>query len=197
MTSIGRVPFSFRAQFHVDANPVYRDLRRIFALLCHNFCCGEANNPLTPEQIREALSADGLLFDTGITRHGFTPYMRDYEVVVVVPRGSQHILKFSHCPFVEVVTTVRDDLWRCSWDDVFTDYAAWKAAGEPEGYVWGVCDSEAYPGPTYLEDSKLAQEWTSRLGKLMHEVLIRSNAYNIRLLFHDLHIAKLQEGNAD
>jgi hypothetical protein len=151
MTSTGRVPFSFRAQFHVDANPVYRDLRRIFALLCHNFCCGEANNPLTPEQIREALSADGLLFDTGITRHGFTPYMRDYEVVVVVPRGSQHILKFSHCPFVEVVTTVRDDLWRCSWDDVFTDYSAWKAAGEPEGYVWGVCDSEAYPGPTYLE----------------------------------------------
>lgn len=139
--------------------------------MCYNFWCGEANNPLTPEEIREALGADGLLFDTGITRHGFTPYMRDYEVVVVVPRGYQH--------------------------DVFTDYSAWKAAGEPEGYVWGVCDSEAYPGPTYLEDSKLAQEWTSRLGKLMHEVLIQSNAYNIRLVFHDLHIAELQEDDAD
>ncbi len=152
---------------------------------------------MTPEEIREALSADGLLFDTGITRHGFTPYMRDYEVVVVVPRRSQHIFRFSHCPFVEVVTTVRDDVWRCSWDDVFTDYSAWEAAGEPKGYVWGVCDSEVYPGPTYLEDSKLAQEWTSRLGKVMHEVLIQSNAYSICLVFHDLHIVEHQEGDAD
>jgi hypothetical protein len=83
--------------------------------------------------------------------------MRDYEVVVVVPRGSQYVFRFSHCPFVEVITGVRDEVWRYSWDDVFTDYSAWEAAGQPKGYVWGVCDSSAYPGPTYLEDSKLAE----------------------------------------
>lgn len=152
---------------------------------------------MTPEQIREALSTDGLLFDTAISRHGFTPYMRDYEVVVVVPRGSQHVFRFSHCPFVEVFTGVRDEVWRHSWDDVFTDYSAWEAAGQPAGYVWGVCDSLAFPGPTYLEDSKLAEEWTSRLGKLMHEVLIQTNGHNIRVVFHDLHITELREGDAD
>lgn len=123
--------------------------------------------------------------------------MRDYEVVLAVPRGPQHVFRFSHCPFVEVITGVRDDVWRYSWDDVFTDYSAWEAAGQSKGYVWGVCYSLAYPGPTYLEDSKLAEEWTSRLGSLMHEVLIQTNGHDIRLVFHDLHITELREGDAD
>ena len=57
-----------------------------------------------------------------------------------------------------------------------------------DGYVWGVCESTVYPGAKYITDSRLAQEWTSRLGKLMHEVLIETNGHNFHLVFHDLSV---------
>ena len=148
-------------------------------------------------EIREALEHDGHLFDNAIVRHSFTPYLRDYDVVVETTTRSQYLYRFSHCPFAQVTTSVGDAVWRESWDDVFTDYLRWLKAGEPDGYVWGICESEAYPGAKYLEDSELAQEWTSRLGKLMHEVLIETNGYNIRLLFHDLSVKELSAGDPE
>ena len=43
--------------------------------------------------------------------------------------------RFTHCPECHVMTAVGDEAWRQSWDDVFTDYAAWEVAGNPLGLV--------------------------------------------------------------
>lgn len=155
---------------------------------------GPGREPGTVEssEMQEALER-GPLFDSAIIRHGFTPYLRDYDIVIYHGRGLEYLYRFSHCPFAEVTTAVAGKDWKSSWDDVFTDYSEWLKSGSPDGYVWGICESEVYPGAKYIRDSILAQEWTSKLGNQMHEVLIETNAYNIRLVFHDLSVKELLE----
>ena len=141
------------------------------------------------------------LFDNAIVEHHFTPYLRDYDVVVdasaAAPDGTgsyiegRYRYRFTHCVVAHVTTDVDDEVWRKSWEDVFTDYEAWEEAGEPEGFVWGVCYSAAYPGLEYIGNSLLAREWSERLRKPMHEVKIETNGHNIRLVFHDVTIRKI------
>ena len=145
------------------------------------------------------------LFDNAIVRHGFAPYMRDYELEVVAsaaipgePRSYQegrYRYVFTHCVMVRMETAVRDPVWAESWGDVFTDYAAWEAAGSPEGYVWGVNDMAAYPGATYLPESPRAAEWSQRLGRRMHEVRIETNAHNLELIFHGVRVQRVARGD--
>jgi len=147
------------------------------------------------------------LFDNAIVRHGFVPYMRDYELEVVaiaaVPDGSRSYQEgryrfvFTHCVTAFAETAVRDSVWPESWDDVFTDYATWEAAGAPEGYVWGVNDMAAYPGAKYLPESTRAADWTRRLGRLMHEVRIETNAHNLTLVFHSLRVYRVARGDPE
>ena len=86
-----------------------------------------------------------------------------------------------------------DNGWRESWEDIYTDYAAWERADAPNGYVWGVCYQTAYPGAMYIENSQLASEWSRKLGKTMHEVRIETNGHDIGLIFHDLIVRELNE----
>ncbi len=106
------------------------------------------------DEIQEALE-QGYLFDSAIVKHGFTRYVRDYDMVVSVARGPEYLYRFSHCPLAEITTAVSDDVWRHSWNDKFIDYLRWRESGEPEGYVWGVCYSDVYPGAKYIADSSL------------------------------------------
>lgn len=148
----------------------------------------------------------GPMFDMAIVEHHFTPYMRDYDIIVevsaFVPNRSRayiagrYLYRFTHCVLSEVTTAVRDETWACSWDNVFLDYQAWEAANCPSGYVWGVCWIGAYPGLSYIDGSSAAHEWSERLGHPMHEVYIETNAHNIRLIFHDVEITKVAYGNA-
>jgi len=147
-------------------------------------------------EIQELLER-GPLFDNAIGRHGFTSYLRDYDVVVFFGQGQEYLYRFSHCPFVEVITAVGDNVWQRSWDDNFISYSAWLKSGEPDGYVWGICESAAYPGAKYIRDSSFAREWASRLGKPMHEVAIETNGHNIRLVFHDLSVKELKESDLE
>jgi hypothetical protein len=142
-------------------------------------------------EIQEVLER-GQLFDGAIVRHGFTLYLRDYDIVAYFGQGPQYLYRFSHCTFAEVITSVPDDVWQRSWDDTFIDYSEWVKSGEPNGYVWGICESIVYPGAKYIGESKLAQEWTTRFGKSMHEVIIKTNAHNFRLVFHDLSVRELK-----
>ncbi len=140
----------------------------------------------------------GPMFDMAIVEHGFTPYMRDYDVLVEVTgpkpdgHGAQVVgrsrYRFTHCVLAEVTTSVRDETWRKSWSQTFVDYETWIRAGEPDGYVWDVQWMNAYPGLTYLSESAAACEWSERLRSPMHEVFIETNAHNIRLIFHDVEI---------
>lgn len=143
--------------------------------------------------------------DSSIVRHHFTPYMRDYDIVVeaqadardgsVFYSEGRYRFRFTHCVIADVLSTVEDQAWAQSWSNEFTDYAAWERAGEPPGYVWGVEYMEAYPGARYLPDSELSADWARRLGRAMHEVEIRSNAHLIRLVFHRLLLHKVAHGD--
>jgi hypothetical protein len=135
------------------------------------------------------------MFDVAILGHGFTPYMRDYDVLVEAGGigAGRYLYRFSHCPEVKVVTKVRYDAWQESWDDLYTEYQRWIEAGEPEGFVWGTCWSMAYPGLTLHKDSEVARRWSEPLQKPMHEVTIETEAFLLQLVFHDLTIQKLSD----
>jgi hypothetical protein len=145
------------------------------------------------------------IFDSAMMRHGFTTYMRDYDVVVELPAlrpdgdGSyieaRYRYRFTHCVEAIVKTKLRPDLWRQSWSDAFIDFAAWEKAGEPSGLVWGVECAEAYPGVEYVERSGSAGAWTEQVGKPMHAIRIETNAYVIELVCHDLLVARLAVGD--
>ncbi len=151
--------------------------------------------------VSERLAEYGGFLDVGILHHGFAPYMRDYDVVFEALWGKDkwadakgtYRLRFTHCPETMVRTTVPDSGWREAWSEVFIDYAQWVAAGEPEGYVWGTCWSSAYPGLTYIDDSPLARRWSERLETSMHEVSIETETFQLRIVFHDFSVTKLND----
>ena len=147
------------------------------------------------------------LFDSWIERHGFSPYLRDYEVVVVAmaalrdgsgsyAQGRYHYL-FSHCVEAHVHTSVKNESWRVSWEDTFIDYEEWERAGSPNGFVWGVRGMDAYAGAKYLPNSPLSAAWTERLAHRMHEVRIETNAHNLQLVFHGLTVLQTARGDVD
>ncbi len=151
--------------------------------------------------VKERLAQYGGFVDVAICRHGFAPCMRDYEVVFEAMWGRDrwgdakgtYRLRLSHCPEVACTTAVPDTGWRQAWSDVFADYAQWLAAGEPDGFVWGVCWATAYPGLSYVDPSAAAERWSQRLGRPMHEVLLETEAYRLRVVFHDFTVTKLSD----
>lgn len=78
-----------------------------------------------------------------------------------------------------------------SWDDCFTNMDDYKKAGEPEGYIWGINSTLAYPGFSYLADSEKADEWTHKLNKQMREVKVEAEILKLRLIFHEWTLKKL------
>lgn len=134
------------------------------------------------------------LFDIPILSHGFASYQRDYVIESEIGGNTEHRghyrFTFTHRVVANLATTVRDDSWKVSWDERFTDYSRWLADGGPDGYVWGVNWSMAYPGPDYVGNSTLAAEWGNRLEQTMHEAVIETNAFRLQLVFHDLHVER-------
>jgi hypothetical protein len=134
--------------------------------------------------------------DFAVLGHGFTEYGRDYQVFVETQYGKdpgRGILLFTHVTEAHVTTAVRDDVWPRSWDDVFTDYAAWQQAGEPDGYVWGSNWSLAYPGMEPVEPSEKAAGWAARLGCEMYEATITSDRFALGLVFHGIRWQKIDD----
>jgi len=149
--------------------------------------------------MKERLAEYGDFVDVGILRHGFAAYMRDYEVLFEALWGRKewadakgtYLLRFTHCPEATVMTVVSDQAWKEAWPDTFIDHAEWIAAGEPRGFVWGACWSTAYPGLKYIDGSHVARSWSERLGKPMHEVSIATEAFELRVVFHEFTVTKL------
>ncbi len=126
---------------------------------------------------RERIDGDELLFDSVIVAHGYAPHLRDYDVVIDVPAAlppgvpigdtvgsyimGRYRYRFTHCPEAHVTSSVDDDSWRVSWDDVFIDFKEWEAANNPEGVVWGLKFADAYPGLSYVSESSLAASLVS------------------------------------
>jgi hypothetical protein len=151
--------------------------------------------------VKKRLAEYGGFIDVGILNHGFAVHMRDYDVLFEALWGKEkwadakgtYRLRFTHCPEAVTTTKVPDSGWKQAWSDVFIDYAQWEAAGEPEGFVWGACWSTAYPGLSYVDDSPRAVHWSERLGKPMHEINIETEAFHLRVVFHDFILTKLTD----
>ena len=137
------------------------------------------------------------LFNVAILSHGFTPYMRDYDVIIEADwlhgAAGRYQYRFTHCVEAKYETVLRQDTWQESWDDVFIDYQRFLREGEPDGYVWGVEWSLAYPGWEYLATSQRAQAWSENLGKTMHEISVETDAYKLHLVFYSLKVRKIGE----
>lgn len=134
--------------------------------------------------------------DFAVLGHGWAKHGRDYLVLVQDLLGADpgtHELAFTHCVRLDYETRVRDDVWPRSWSDEFLDHQRWLDEGEPDGYVWGSDWSNAYPGITTADQSKLAEDWTQRLGKDMTAVGLETDRFALRLVFHAIQWRKINE----
>jgi hypothetical protein len=129
--------------------------------------------------------------DFAVLSHGFAPHGRDY--VLVVQADGTYELTLTHVTDLRYETRVGDEVWPESWDDHFTDYKAWLAAEEPDGYVWGTNWSLAYPGLRLLEGDAGAAHWSERLGRPMHAIALETDRFILRLVFHDARAKRLSD----
>ncbi|MCS6802965.1 MAG: hypothetical protein RMM58_14605 [Chloroflexota bacterium] len=112
-----------------------------------------------------------------IAGHGFAAGDRHYEVVVEVagpsPEGEGTALLgtitliFTHC--VEVSYAARPEALR-----------------EDEA---GVIGAIAEGSVALVEPSEAARRWTAALGRPMHEAILATAAYTLRLVFADIEVA--------
>jgi hypothetical protein len=136
--------------------------------------------------------------DQAIAFHGFTDYMRDYDVFLHAtadPRTGiqpQNLLyRFTHCVQAVVTTALSAEVWRRSLDQRLVDYDQGR---DLEGYVWGVKWQELYPGMRLVPDSADAWRWSRELGLPFYEAAIEANAQKLSLVFSDLTVHTLQLG---
>jgi hypothetical protein len=90
-------------------------------------------------------------------------------------------------------TRVGAKIWLMSWADEFTDYAMWKASGEPEGYVFGTEWSLAYPGIIILPASPEAMRWSELLNRPMYSASLETDLFCISLVFSEARHRKLSD----
>ncbi|MFJ2632192.1 hypothetical protein ACIO6U_09585 [Streptomyces sp. NPDC087422] len=139
-------------------------------------------------------------FDTAVVHHGYTSYMRDYEVIVYATAAPSSGIEpthlrylFRYCVEARCETTVRPDIWRISLDERLIDH---EKGVDLDGYVWGVKWHALYPGATVLSESETARRWKQSIGIDFHEVRIETNAHRLTLVFSDLQVSELPVGYA-
>ncbi|MFD5034686.1 hypothetical protein ACFWM0_30370 [Streptomyces sp. NPDC058405] len=140
------------------------------------------------------------IFDQALVHHGYTNYMRDYEVIVyatadprtgVEPAYERYL--FRYCVDARCETSVPAETWRVSLDDRLIDHAT---GVDLEGYVWGVKWHSLCPGAKVLPESELTRRWARAVGVEFHEVRIETNAHHLTLLFSDLQVSGVPMGYA-
>jgi hypothetical protein len=132
--------------------------------------------------------------DFAVLDHGFLAHGRDYVLVTETAMGpapGRHQLQFTHVVETSYLTALDHEAWSKSWGDEFVDYQDWIAAGEPHGYVWGTDWSLAWPGLSAVEPSVRAKSWSDRLTKPMFEAKIRTDRFELSLVFHSLRTSKI------
>ncbi|MCX5409786.1 hypothetical protein OHA37_38795 [Streptomyces sp. NBC_00335] len=133
-----------------------------------------------------------------VVHHGYTNYMRDYEVIVHVWNGPQvppTYLRylFRYCVEARCETFLSMDTWRDSLDDRLLD----SETADPDlgGYVWGVRFHELY-GAELRPESEATRRWSKAVGIDFREVHIETNAHDLTLLFSDLEVSEVPVGYA-
>ncbi|MFG2601874.1 hypothetical protein [Streptomyces sp. NPDC048462] len=139
-------------------------------------------------------------FDHAVVHHGYTNYMRDYEVIVhatadprtgIMPARLRYL--FRYCVEARCETSVPAATWRVSLDDRLIDD---ETGADPDGYVWGVKWHGLYPGAGLLPESEATRRWSNAVGIDFHGVRIETNAHNLTLVFSDLQVTEVPVGYA-
>jgi hypothetical protein len=146
---------------------------------------------IEPAAITTALDE---IFDCALISHGFTDYMRDYDLVVYVVTdpasriARRHVrYRFTHCVRASVTSAIRRDVWPYSLDDGLIEF---ETGVELDGFVWGVKWEDLYPGAE-LVNSAEAEEWAGDVGVPFHEVKIETNVHVISLVFSALRVSEV------
>ncbi|MFI8074320.1 hypothetical protein ACIF85_36925 [Streptomyces sp. NPDC086033] len=139
-------------------------------------------------------------FDHAVVHHGYTNYMRDYEVIVyatadprtcITPSYRRYL--FRYCVEARCETSVPAETWGRSLDDRLIDH---EIGVDLDGYVWGVKCHCLYPGAKLLPESEATRRWSTAVGIDFHEVRVETNAHNLSLLFSDLQVSEVPVGYA-
>jgi len=155
-----------------------------------------SGNDMTENPLSRILNGSLSQYDFGVLEHGFAPHGRDYRFVIqdsLCNDPGTFELTFTHVVNLKYETRVAEAVWPISWADEFTDYAKWKASGEPEGYVFGTDWSLAYPGISILLASPEAQDWSKRLQRPMYSASVETDRFCISLVFSGVHHRKLSD----
>ena len=139
-------------------------------------------------------------FDQSLVFHGFTEYMRDYEMVVQLSADPRTGIPteffryvFVNCVQANASTALTPGIWARSLDERLIDY---ESGSDLDGYVWGVKWQVLYPGFALVSDSQVAGLWSSKLGIPFYEARVESNGHNLDLVFSDLRVEKAAAGYA-
>lgn len=144
---------------------------------------------MTIDEIRAACDR---VFDQALVFHGFTEYMRDFEMVIQISADPRTGIAteyfryvFVNCVQANIATALSPESWAVSLDERLIDY---KTGVDLEGYVWGVKWQSLYPGFELVDDSHVARSWSSSLGMPFYEARVQTNGHNMVLVFSDLRI---------
>jgi hypothetical protein len=144
--------------------------------------------------VKELLKKEDF-FDSTILRHGFTDYMRDYEIIVAArngpPNTDVHNYQFVGCVEAHYQTKLRESFTQSLSDEHVYSGPDFPDKKEPAGFIWGMRFAEAYPGLKYIENGERAEHWSRLLGQKMHEVLLETNCFRLQLVFADVRYAFL------
>ena len=145
------------------------------------------------QQITEAFND---VFDEALVFHGFTDYMRDYDVFVqattdprtgIAPEYLRY--RFKHCVRASVTSAVSPETWSRSSDDRLIDF---EQGSELDGLVWGVRWQCLYPGAKLMPGTAETEVWSARLGRPVYEAMIETNIHAISLIFSDLLVDRVE-----
>lgn len=151
-------------------------------------------------EIAEIRAALENAFDQALVFHGFTKYMRDYEMVIQLSADPSTGIPteyfryvFVNCVQANASTALTPQTWSESLDERLINY---KTGVDLDGYVWGVEWQLLYPGFSLVDDSEPARSWSTNLGIPFYEVLVETNGHDVSLVFSDLRIEPAQPGYA-
>ncbi|CAD5989903.1 hypothetical protein [Agreia sp. COWG] len=137
-------------------------------------------------------------FDQSLVFHGFTEYMRDFEMIMQFSADpstgipTEHFRYiFVHCVQATISTALPPQAWAASLDERLTDY---ETGSELDGYVWGVKWQALYPGFEVASQSGVGKSWSDKVGIPFYEVRVEANGHNFDLVFSDLRVEPAPPG---
>lgn len=136
-----------------------------------------------PEEVVNADFSHG-----GIVRHGYTDYMRDYEIIVCSllgpPWDDLHKYQFVGCVETHCQSVVDPAMYAASISDLNVTCID-EGDEQPAGFIWGTRSSEL-PSIDFFKDTASSDAWSRKLAMSCYEARLVTEAYSLKIIFHEL-----------